>query len=91
MTPPFKNSLGVISRPAMNKITIPEISPICRTVSSNITSGFPSKIGNEPNAKGPKIIPASNSPKTAGSFNLLKSSANIFEQKVVLQVRLIRG
>ena len=54
--PPFKNSLGVISRPAMNKITMPEISPICRTVSSNITSGFPSKIGNEPSAKGPRLF-----------------------------------
>jgi hypothetical protein len=27
------------------------------------------------------IIPASNSPNTAGSFNLLKSSANIFAAK----------
>ncbi len=65
----------------MNNITIPDISPISRTVSSNMTSGFPSKSGNEPNAKGPMIIPASNSPKTAGSLNLLKSSANIFAAK----------
>jgi hypothetical protein len=62
----------------MNKITIPDICPICRTVSSNMTSGFPSKMGSEPNAKGPTIIPASNSPNTAGSFSLLKISANIF-------------
>ena len=66
--PPLKNSLGVISRPAMNKITIPDNSPICRTVSFNMTSGFPSKRGNEPNAKGPTIIPASNSPNTARKF-----------------------
>jgi hypothetical protein len=46
-----------------------------------MTSGFPSKIGNEPSAKGPTTIPASNSPNTAGSFHLLKSSANIFAAK----------
>ena len=46
-----------------------------------MTSGFPSKRGNEPNAKGPTIIPANNSPNTAGSFSLLKSSANIFAAK----------
>ena len=44
-----------------------------------MTSACPSKSGSEPNANGPTIIPASNSPKTAGSLNLLKTSANIFE------------
>ena len=43
-----------------------------------MTSGLPSNMGMEPSAKGPTIIPASNSPKTAGSLNLLNSSANIF-------------
>jgi hypothetical protein len=43
-----------------------------------MTSGFPSKSGSEPNANGPTNIPASNSPNTMGSFNLLNSSANIF-------------
>jgi hypothetical protein len=30
--PPLRNSLGVISRPAMNRITIAAISPICLRV-----------------------------------------------------------
>lgn len=38
-------------------------------------------MGIEPNAKGPIIIPAVNSPKTTGSLNLLKISANIFAAK----------
>ena len=38
-------------------------------------------MGIEPSAKGPTIIPAINSPKTAGSLNLLKISANIFAAK----------
>ena len=54
----------------MNNITMPEISPIWRTVSFNITRGFPSNKGIEPNANGLTIIPANNSPKTTGSLNL---------------------
>ena len=46
-----------------------------------MTSGLPSNMGIEPSAKGPTIIPAINSPKTAGSLNLLKISANIFAAK----------
>ena len=65
----------------MNSMTIPAISPIWRIVSFNMTRGLPSNIGNEPNAKGPIIIPATSSPKTAGSLNLLNSSANIFAAK----------
>lgn len=65
----------------MNNITTPAISPIWRTVSFNITRGFPSKLEIEPNAKGPTIMPANNSPRTAGSLSLLKSSANIFAAK----------
>ena len=46
-----------------------------------MTRGWPSNIGIEPRAKGPTIIPAINSPKTAGSLSLLKTSANIFAAK----------
>jgi hypothetical protein len=41
--PILRNSLVVISSPAINKITIAEISPIWRTVSSRTRSGFRSK------------------------------------------------
>ena len=34
LPPPLRNSLGVISRPAINRITIPDTSPIWSTVSS---------------------------------------------------------
>jgi hypothetical protein len=57
-TPPLRKSLGVISRPAINKITTAAISPTCRTVSSRTTSGSPFIKGREPKAKGPTIIPA---------------------------------
>lgn len=79
--PPFRNSLGVISRPAMNRITIAEISPICLTVSSKTTRGSPLNNGNPPKAKGPTIMPATNSPKTIGSFNLANNSPEIFAAK----------
>jgi hypothetical protein len=46
-----------------------------------MTSGLPSNKGIEPSANGPTIIPAINSPKTAGSLNLLKISAKIFAAK----------
>ena len=72
VAPPFRNSLGVISSPAINKITIADISPICRTVSSKTTSGFPSKNGRLPNAKGPTIIPAKSSPNTTGALTYEK-------------------
>ncbi len=44
--PPLRNSLGVISNPATNKITMADSSPICLIVSSNTTIGPPSNIGN---------------------------------------------
>ena len=68
--PPFRNSLGVISRPAMNRITIADNSPICLTVSSRLTIGFPSNEIKAPRANGPTIIPANNSPRTTGNFSL---------------------
>ena len=81
LPPPLRNSLGVISRPAMNKITIADISPMCLTVSSKTTNGSPLNNGNPPKAKGPTIMPATNSPKTMGNFNLANNSANIFAAK----------
>ena len=79
--PPLRNSLGVISRPAMNKITIADISPMCLTVSSKTTSGSPLNNGNPPKAKGPTIMPPTSSPKTMGNFNLANNSAKIFAAK----------
>ena len=74
--PPRKNSFGVISNPAINKITIAPISPnvlisgpICR-----IDSPVSGLSKNAPNANGPIIIPASNSPSTIGSLILLNNS-----------------
>ena len=61
--PPLRNSRGVISSPATNKMTMADISPILRMVSSSSTSGSPSKNINPPMAKGPIIIPAKSSPK----------------------------
>jgi hypothetical protein len=59
--PPLKNSLGVISGPATNKMTMADISPIVRTVSSSSTSRSLLKKSNPPMAKGPTIIPARSS------------------------------
>ncbi len=73
--PPLRNSFGVISSPAMNKITIAPISPNILISSLICNNCFPSIICNPPNANGPTIIPAINSPNTIGSFNLRKSSA----------------
>ena len=39
--------------------------------------------------KGPTMIPANNSPNTAGSFSLLKSSQIFSRRKVVWQVKLV--
>lgn len=50
--PPLRNSLGVISRPAINRITIADISPISLTVSSKTTRGSPLKAGIAPRARG---------------------------------------
>ena len=79
--PPFRNSFGVISRPAINKITSAPISP--STIISELicTRDLPSNTMNAPNAKGPTIIPANSSPKTIGSFNLRKTSASILAAK----------
>jgi hypothetical protein len=58
---PLRNYLGVISRPAINNITIADISPICLTVSSRTTRGSPLKIGIiPPNEKGPTITSYNN-------------------------------
>jgi hypothetical protein len=48
--PPLRNSLGVISNPATNKITMADSSPMCLMVSSNTTSGPPSNSGSPPKA-----------------------------------------
>ena len=50
LTPPFRNSLGVISKPATKSITIAANSPICLIVSSRITNGSPLNNGNPPKA-----------------------------------------
>ena len=81
LPPPLRNSLGVISRPAMNKITIADISPMCLRVSSKTTRGSPLNNSKPPKAKGPTIMPPTNSPKTIGNFNLANISANIFAAK----------
>ena len=73
--PPLRNSFGVISKPAINKITIAPISPSILISLLMWSNCFPSTTKNAPNANGPTIIPANNSPKTIGSFNLRKSSA----------------
>ena len=46
LLPPLRNSLGVISRPAMNKITIAPISPSSCKFASICKSGFPSYMKN---------------------------------------------
>ena len=71
----FRNSRGVICRPAVNRITIAAISPTCLTVSSSMTSGSPSTRYNPPSANGPTMMPASNSPRTIGSFIRWNNSA----------------
>ena len=68
LAPPRRNSLGVISNPATNNITIAANSPIFLIVSSRITYGFPLNNGNPPKAKGPITIPAKSSPNTIGSL-----------------------
>ena len=73
--PPLRNSFGVISNPAMNKITIAPISPRILISSFICNNCFPSTTKNAPNANGPTIIPAKSSPKTIGSLSLRKSSA----------------
>ncbi len=64
---PLRNSLGVISSPAIKRITTVDYSPICFSVSSSTTIGSPSNNGNPPRAYGPTIIPPSNSPDTTGN------------------------
>ncbi len=48
--PPLRNSLGVISNPATNKITMADSYPMCLTASSNITNGIQSNSGSPPKA-----------------------------------------
>ena len=48
--PQLRNSLGVISNPETNKITMADNSPMCLTVSSNTTYGPPSNNGSPPKA-----------------------------------------
>ena len=79
--PPFRNSFGVISSPAINKITIAPISPSIFISSFICKTWCPSTTKNAPSAKGPTIIPANNSPKTIGSFNLRNNSAINFAAK----------
>ena len=79
--PPLMNSFGVISRPAMNSITM---APICPSVLSSgpiWSSCWPSHVRNEPRANGPTIMPASSSPSTMGSFRRKNSSAMSFAAK----------
>jgi hypothetical protein len=65
----------------MNRITIADISPIFLRVSSKTTRGSPLNNSKPPKAKGPTIMPPTNSPKTIGNFNLANISANIFAAK----------
>ena len=62
--PPLTNSLGVISSPAINKMTIADSCPILSIDSLRITIGLASKNGRTYNAKGPTIIPANSSRNT---------------------------
>ena len=87
--PPLRNSFGVISNPAINKITIAPISPSILISSFIWSNCFPSITKNPPNANGPTIIPANNSPNTIGSFNLRKSSAINFAAKSSIPTPII--
>ena len=48
--PPLRNSLGVISRPAIKRMTMAASSPIYLSVSSRTTKGWPSNKGSPPKA-----------------------------------------
>ena len=72
------NSLGVISSPAMNSITMAPMSPSTFSSPSMLSRFSPSYTRNAPSANGPIIMPARSSPSTMGSFSLRKSSAISF-------------
>jgi hypothetical protein len=58
-----------------------------------MTRGSPLKIGSPPNAKGPTIIPANNSPRTTGIFIRWNSSANNFaaKRRIAREIMILRN